>query len=306
MNMRQLEAFKAVMIHGGITAAARALNVSQPGVSRLIGDLEQSLGFRLFARRKGRLHPTPEGLSFHQELERAFVGLANLEQAAREIKAHRRGHLRLAVMPSVSLDLVPEILRNFTVDHPGLKVTFDVHTSRRIVEWVAARHFDLGIAQTTLEVPGVDVLHSFRTTCVCVAPKGHRFERKKAVDLADLEGEPAIALAQHTMTAIHIDQAFIDANIQHAIRVETQPSFAACSMAVKGIGVAVVDPMTASFFGSHRLVIRPFRPDIHFDFRILRPENAVLSLAAKAFVEAAVAHFDAVGLVERLPDNHNN
>ncbi len=300
MNMRQLEAFKAVMTHGGITAAANALNVSQPGISRLIGDLERSLGFKLFARRKGRLHPTPEGLSFHQELERAFVGMAKLEQAAREIKAHRRGHLRLAVMPSVSLDLVPEILRNFTVEHPGLKVTFDVHTSRRIVEWVAARHFDLGIAQTTSEVPGVDVLHSFRTTCVCVAPKGHRFESKTTVNLPDLEGEPAIALAQHTMTALHIDQAFMEANIQHAIRVETQPSFAACSMAAKGIGVALVDPMTASFFGGNRLVIRPFQPDIHFDFRILRPENAVMSLAAESFVDAAVTHLQDTEMVEYL------
>lgn len=300
MNMRQLEAFKAVMTHGGITAAATAMNVSQPGVSRLIGDLERSLGFKLFERRKGRLHPTPEGLSFHQELERSFVGMGKLEQAAREIKSHRRGHLRIAVMPSVSLDLAPEILRQFTADHPGLKVTFDVHTSQRIVEWVAAQQFDLGIAQTTLELPGVEVLHSFRTTCVCVAPKGHRFENKTVIDLTDLEDEPAIALAQHTLAALHIDQAFMEANIQRAIRVETQPSFAACSMAAKGIGVALVDPMTASFFSANRLIIRPFRPDIHFDFRIIRPENTIMSLAAEAFVEAAVAQFDRAEMVKNF------
>ena len=300
MKLRQLEAFRAVLVHGSITAAAKAMHVSQPGVSRLIGDLERSVEFKLFERRKGRLYPTPEGLSFHQELERSFIGLSKLRQAAREIRDHRRGHLRLAVMPSVSLDLAPEIVCRFTRDNPGIKVTLDAHTSPRIAEWVAAQHFDLGFAQTTLDLPGVEVMHSFRTAFVCVAALGHPIRDKAIVRAQDLEGEPFIALAQHTLAALQIDQAFMEANARRLIRVETQPSFAACSMAAKGIGVALVDPMTAAFFGEDKLVIRNFEPEVHFDFRIIRPANVITSRAAEAFVETAVALFAESPIVNRL------
>ena len=58
--MRQVEAFRAVMMSGGITAAATMLNISQPSVSRLIADMERAVGFRLFDRRGARVHPTAQ------------------------------------------------------------------------------------------------------------------------------------------------------------------------------------------------------------------------------------------------------
>jgi predicted transcriptional regulator len=50
MNLRQLEVFRATMRSVSITAAAKLLHISQPSVSRLISDLEESLGFSLFNR----------------------------------------------------------------------------------------------------------------------------------------------------------------------------------------------------------------------------------------------------------------
>nr|WP_246226391.1 LysR family transcriptional regulator [Chelativorans xinjiangense] len=66
------------MRHGSITAAAQALNVSQPAVSRLIADLERSVGFRLFLRQGGKSEPTTEAREFIQEVERMFYGLDRL------------------------------------------------------------------------------------------------------------------------------------------------------------------------------------------------------------------------------------
>jgi len=66
MNDRQINAFRHVMRHGSITAAAQALNVSQPAVSRLIADLERQLGFALLIRSGGRSTPTAEAHAFNQ------------------------------------------------------------------------------------------------------------------------------------------------------------------------------------------------------------------------------------------------
>ena len=66
MKIRQLEAFRAVMVWQTVTRAAEALHVSQPAVTRLIADLEESVGFQLFSRIRGRLHPTAEGEALYE------------------------------------------------------------------------------------------------------------------------------------------------------------------------------------------------------------------------------------------------
>ena len=296
MNEKQLEAFRAVMITNGVTAAADLLKVSQPGVSRTIRDLERSLGFKLFRRIKGRLYPTPEGQSFYEELERSFAGMDRLRHAAAEIREMRRGHLRITAMPAVSLELLPHAIQSFMALHPDLKVTMEVHTSPRIVERVAAQHFDLGIAQFPLEQPGVDIIRSYRTNSVCVAPLGHHFAALEHVSPADLSGETFIALARHTFAAVYMDRVVEEAGVRRNIRVETQPSYAACAMVAGGVGVALVDPLTAAFFGPNRLITKPFQPETLFGFRMLRPAHTVMSRLAERFVD----HADTVFLENKL------
>lgn len=291
MNLRQLEAFRAVMIVGSVTGAAKMLKVSQPGVSRLIADLEHAIGFKLFIRRKGRLHPSEDGVNFYEDLERSFVGIESLKKTAREIKELKRGHLRIAAMPAVSLDLLPRAIKRFGDKHPGLKITLEVHSSPRIVEWVAAGHFDIGIGLLTLDQPGVEIAHSFRTRCVFVAPAGHPLGEKKSIRPKDLENEPFVALAQHTLAALQIDQVFIKANVRRNIRIETQPSFSACSMVAQGIGVGLVDHLTANFFSSMNIINRPFNPLVPFDFRIIHSTKPIHSRIATMFIEEASDFF---------------
>jgi DNA-binding transcriptional LysR family regulator len=86
VNIRQLEAFRAVMIARSTTGAAELLDVSQPAVSRLIVQLEASLELTLFDRSSGRLAPTPEALLLHEEVERTVVSVDKIRELAREIK----------------------------------------------------------------------------------------------------------------------------------------------------------------------------------------------------------------------------
>ncbi len=60
MDLRKLEAFREVMLTGSVTEAARNMGRTQPAVSNLIAGLENCVGYKLFERRGGRLHPVPE------------------------------------------------------------------------------------------------------------------------------------------------------------------------------------------------------------------------------------------------------
>jgi len=291
MNLKQLEAFRAVMITGSVTAGAEMLHVSQPGVSRLIADLERAVGFKLFVREKGRLYPTSEGSAFYTEIEKTFLGLDRLARVASEIKEMRRGYLRIAGMPSVSLALLPGIIDQFSRKHGDIKLTFETHVSLRIVDSIATQDFDVGIAQMNLDQKGIQVAHSYKMNCVCAAPLGHRFNELECVTPADLKGEPFIALSQNTLIAVQIDRVMENHGLQQNIRFQTQPSLVACALVSKGLGVALIDPLTADFFGDQKIVTRPFVPEIPFSFRIIRPAHAINSLATDSFINQATDTF---------------
>ena len=68
LKIRQIEAFKAVVETGSVTAASKRLSLTQPAVSKLIAYLERSVGMKLFERARGRLQATPEAEIFYQHV----------------------------------------------------------------------------------------------------------------------------------------------------------------------------------------------------------------------------------------------
>ena len=79
MDVKLLEAFRAVVDHRSMTAAAGAMGVTQPAVSTQIARLEETVGFPLFERANGRLKPTAEGVLFYAEASRV---LGEVDRAA--------------------------------------------------------------------------------------------------------------------------------------------------------------------------------------------------------------------------------
>ena len=85
MNLRQLEAFRAVILGQTVTRAAEMLCISQPAATRLIASLEEDIGFSLFDRIKGRLQPTPEAMTLYQEVQRSLLGVERIARTAQDI-----------------------------------------------------------------------------------------------------------------------------------------------------------------------------------------------------------------------------
>src|SRR4051812_27383298 len=122
LNPRQIEAFRTVIVTGGISNAARALNITQPAVSRLIQDLQYALGLTLFAKRGSRLVPTNEALSLYREVERQFVGLERIENAARNLREGRAGSLRVAALPAFNVGFLQRVVGAYLAQRPDLEI----------------------------------------------------------------------------------------------------------------------------------------------------------------------------------------
>src|SRR5689334_87297 len=107
INFRQIEAFRAVMLSGSVTAAAGMIGVTQPAVSRLVRDLQGILKMPLFEKRGTGLVPTAAATALYTEVERSFVGLDRITDAAEEIRTRRAGMLRVAALPALANGFMP-------------------------------------------------------------------------------------------------------------------------------------------------------------------------------------------------------
>lgn len=288
LNLRQIEAFRAVMIAGTVTGASRALNISQPAVSRLIRDLEKDVEIRLFDRKKGRVVPTLEANAFYQEVELSFIGLRNLEDFAREIRDSGLEKLAVGAMPALCLDLVPDVIRSYLSTRPGVKIALEARSSESIVERTAGLRFDLGLADPRFERDGITLLFEVSASCLALVPHDHRLAEKHRITASDLDGEPFIALSLPLSTRQTLDRVFEDAGVRPDIRIETPLSYVVSNMVKHGLGVSVIDPFTGYHLSDHRVVLRPFRPDVTFRFGVIAPAGRSLTQLGRDFIDALI------------------
>ncbi|WP_186374280.1 LysR substrate-binding domain-containing protein [Roseomonas gilardii] len=284
MNLRQLDAFRAIVLSGSTLAAARRIGVSQPAISRLIADLEHTVGFPLFERRNRRLLLRPEGRDLYTEVEMSYVGLEKIAQRAQQIRAQSGGQLRIACAPAASLGLLPEAIRRFLERRPDAAISVEIGPSHRVAELAATRQFDFGIAAFPLSGRGIILHQVVSLPCVFVAPPGHPAQRRTHVTPEMLAGQNFISQERDSDLRRDVDAIFDSRGIERRLVVEATTSAHAIHLVRLGVGISIVDPLTAAAM-QEGVVQRPFQPHIDYAYAILLSDDAVLSQAAKELLE---------------------
>ncbi|MDO6561989.1 LysR substrate-binding domain-containing protein [Amphritea sp. 1_MG-2023] len=283
LSFRQVEAFRAVMIAGTTTGAAEILYISQPAVSRLLSDFEDSVKVPLFERQKKRLIPTPEAQILFEEIERSFVGIEKLARTAEELRAFHRGTLRIASMPALAHEFLPRISREFMELNQGISMTLQVRSSQQVVDWIATQHFDIGFSAIAVSDPAIKTESLARSELVCILPPGHTLKNKVSIEPQDLEGEVFISLGTEQSIRYKVDDVFEHAEVNRKMLFDTQVSHVACNYVLSGSGVSLVDPITAISFIKQGLVVKPFAPSIRFNYNLIYPATRPASQLAVDF-----------------------
>lgn len=284
MNFRQLEIFRAVMISGSASRAADLLQVTQPAISRSIGDLEQALGFLLFDRVRGRLVPTPEGQLFFRDVDASFVGLDRLRSAAARIRDFGSGSIRIASQAALGSTIVPRAIRTFRDANPQIAITLQIVSSSLVRELVANQQFDIGLAADEVDLSGVDhrIFGNFKA--VCAIPPGHPLAARTVVHPQHLHGEPFIALAPEDRARERMERVFEEAGAEPHIVVETPSASTICALALQGVGIGLVNPAAAEGFSERGLIFRRFEPEVFFKSYLLFRPDAQKAQLVKTFV----------------------
>tara|TARA_R110002124_G_scaffold149793_2_gene315965 strand:+ start:12950 stop:13924 length:975 start_codon:yes stop_codon:yes gene_type:complete len=277
ITLRQVEAFRAVMRTHGMTSAAQMLSITQPAVSRLIADLESGLGLRLFDRNGPKLKPSKDALRLMDEVERVFLGLHQIEQAARTIKRFPQSLMRVAAPPFLSLGYVSMVVGALRRRYPELRFSIHTENSMAIADQVARGQHDLGFCTLPRGASDVRVLHESSVEAVCVLPRDHRLARCEIVRVEQLKNEPLIVLGQSGSIRPQINDVFSSAQISPNITAEILFAATAGSLVEQGVGLALMDPFSARATRSDATVIRPFKPRVMLSYSMIVPPHLNLA-----------------------------
>lgn len=272
LKPRQVEAFRAIMMAGSVTAAAETMNVTQPAVSRLVRDLEDSLGMTLFERIGTRLIPTAEATLLYREVERLYLGLDQIAQAAADIRHHKNTVLRLASVTSLVRPYLHQAILDVFGDRDDLPLVLDVENSRYIWDMVDNNRYDLGFVFAAPRMTDRNAILLHSANAVAALPRGHRLCARSAITPSDLVRERILIPGRNSPLRVTLDRAFSGAEHQPASSMETS-MLNCCHFAAAGMGVAIVDPTSLRAAGVDLIAV-PFEPQIEVSYYAIRPAGA--------------------------------
>lgn len=285
MRFRQLEIFHAIYTHGSISAAARALGVSQPSVSKTLHHAEDNLGFALFRLSRGRLIPTDEAHALMREAGDLFDRLGTLQQTARNLAQAGGGHIRLGIVPSLALDMVPRAMARFRREAP--RVTFEVHTRHHddLVRSLIEREIDLAIAYSTPAHPRLVGQTLAEGEMVVQFPKALFDSVDKRFPLDLLAGQDVIGIAAAGPVGDVLTRAARDRGIAFHETVSVQTFFIAAQLAQLENGIAVIDEFTARAWQRPGFAWLPTDPPLRFSITWTTLEERQPSRTARQFLK---------------------
>ncbi|MBE9605411.1 LysR family transcriptional regulator [Acetobacteraceae bacterium H6797] len=261
MNVRQLEIFRAIMRSGSLTAAAEALHVSQPAVSKILRHFESQLGYALFDRIGGRLVPTAEAQLLFADADRVFREFEVIRDLAVRIRERKVGLLRVGASSPPTFSILPGALLRFQNRNPDVKVVLRTLSAEELSEKILVGEVDLGLTLSALRVPMVREELLKAAPVMVVMRADHRLAGRESVTPADIAADRLISYPSHADVAAPLDQAFEQAGRVRQVKTEISASISVLPLVQAGLGVALVDGLTPwhAFPG---IVARPFEPKV--------------------------------------------
>ncbi len=152
-------------------------------------------------------------------------------------------------------------------------------------EWLSAQRHDLGLTETLHTPAGTERTELLSLDEVCVLPPGHPLAAKEILTPEDFHSENYISLSRTDSYRQLLDQLFTEHQVKRRMIVETHSAASVCAMVRAGVGVSVVNPLTALDYAASGLVVRRFSIAVPFTVSLIRPLHRPSSALVQAFSE---------------------
>lgn len=293
MEIRQLEAFNAVVLSGSVTAAGRLLGRSQPVISRQVSDLEAELGFVLFERTRPSITLTEPGGQFYQDVRGILTDLHQLESRIVGMRNGQIRPLRILATTDLARSLLPAVLAMVDRFNPvfpqKLILEEAVHevTARSILDGRA----DFALINLPIDTDGLQVHWCGQAPCMLAVPTSNPLSAHAVIRLDDIRHTDIITLlGRYRMRFNLVNGLLQSTDNDQRRRIEVASQRTALSLVRAGLGVALIDPFSAQGAVTEGVVLRPLATDIHYRIGVVSPSTHLLSDGALRLIRGLYSH----------------
>ena len=246
LSSKQIEIFYEVYKNSSMTAAAHKMEISQPSVSKTLGNIEKNLGFKLFIRKGKKLIATNEATELFEHASIVTNQLKNFNYIANTYKSRSLDFINIGTTPSLAETLVPKIIKQYNLIKPDARFNLINLNSIDLIEERYKPDIDITIcfnAQPPLNSKSITIKKGKH---FLVSPK--EYNLKKEIYLKDVMHLPYIEITN--LLSLYSDSSimnyFINNELDMNFYLKSDSYSAALSIIKEGIGISILDDNTCA------------------------------------------------------------
>lgn len=251
----RLAQFAGVARHEHVTNAARELAVPQPTLSRAVARLEADLGVALLTRHGRTVALTPAGRAFAQAVERALAEVSRAAEAIRADADPTTGKVAFGFLHTMGPETVPELIREFRTDHPGVRFSLVQSYGEDMIERMRDGELDLCLTSPVPDAPDLVTRRLGEQRLFLSVPESHRLAARRRVRLAEAADEPFVTLEPGYGLRRLTDRLCEEAGFRPRIAFEGEEPETLRGLVAAGLGVALLPPPTVPRPGVRELAV---------------------------------------------------
>lgn len=193
MNILKYMAFIKTVEYGSFTKAGELLNYSQSGISRMINDLEKEWNITLLERNRSGVKLTSDGSRLLPYAQSLCDEYQKLQMQVDDLHGVQSGIIRIGTFSSVATHWLPNIIKAFQKDYPGIDYELLLGDYTEIEEWIAEGRVDCGFLRLPTN-PDFEIIYLEQDKLLAILPENHPLTKYDKVPIADLCNEPFMLL----------------------------------------------------------------------------------------------------------------
>jgi DNA-binding transcriptional LysR family regulator len=294
LTLRQIEAIRAIMVTGTVGGAARLLNVSSPGISRVMKHAESALGMRLFSRRNGRYVPAPEAKDIFSQINGVYDKVEDLQFVIGRLKRGGDTVFRVGSVPSLSNMMAPRAIASLRRRFPDLVIDIDVLKIEEAIDYLLLGKGEAVAMSYRYEHPLLAFQPLAQGRLVCIVPAGHKLAGHERVSAAEIARHPLIGIDPGDPYGRIMANIFTQQKLAYDVVIKARFGSTVCALVSNGLGIAVIDQFTASAATWPGVRQIPIAEATEFQTYVAFRKDATLSTYCEHFIVALREHMEAL------------